>query len=109
MTNSEFFSKYPESKDLFDRVLSEFEEKMQKAHRPANETIISDAELIQLLGVCKRTTNTWRSKQMIVFIKVGSLIYYRYSEVLAFMEKHEIKKVTLRDSHQTKHHGQKKL
>lgn len=95
MTSNEFFLKFPESKILFDQLLAEFEEKVLKAQRPANEIIISDAELIRQLGVCKRTTNTWRAKRMITFIKVGSLIYYKLSEVLDFMDKYEIKKLYL--------------
>lgn len=109
MKSSEFFQKYPESKELFDQMMTELERIMMEAQRPANEVIITDSELIRQLEVCKRTTNTWRSKRMITFIKVGSLVYYKLSDVLAFMDRNEVKRITPADTSQTKRYGKKIL
>lgn len=105
MLNSENNHRIPDLKDQLTHFLGEFDELLQKSNRPADEVILSDYELMKKLGVCKRTTNTWRSKRIISFFKVGSLIFYRLSDVLSFLEKHEVKNIDLSKTQKLRSNG----
>jgi hypothetical protein len=109
MTNSEFFSRYPESKILLDQVLAEINAKLQNMQRPAHEIIIPDHQLIEQLGICKRTTNKWRSERMITYIKVGALIFYRLSDVLVFFDNNKIEKIDPAKIQKLKNYGNNKM
>lgn len=72
--------------NLIERVKGEVE----KAKRPAEEVIYDDVDLREFLKVSKRTTAYWREKSMITFSKLGGKIYYRLSDILSLLKKHEV-------------------
>ena len=52
--------------------------------------ILDTADLIQLLKVSARTVQKWRNNRLIRFSQVGSKIFYRWFDVLEFMERHSV-------------------
>lgn len=58
--------------------------------RPPDQVIYDDVDLRKLLNVSKRTVAYWREKGLITFSKLGGKIYYRLSDILAFLKVHEV-------------------
>ncbi len=63
---------------------------LEKMGRPANETILDDVDVRDLLKVSKRTLAYWRERGIITFSKLGGKIYYRLSDILILLKQHEI-------------------
>jgi hypothetical protein len=61
--------------------------------RPPEHVVLDDVDLRDYLKVCKRTTAYWREKGLITFSKLGGKIYYRLSDILAFLKQHEVSAV----------------
>jgi hypothetical protein len=36
---------------------------------------------MQTMGICKRTAQTWRDKNIIPFTQIGGKIYYKVSDI----------------------------
>jgi hypothetical protein len=89
MAFRESITKFPELTELAQLIKHE----IQQAKRPADEVIYDDVDLRTFLKVCKRTTASWREKGMITFSKLGGRIYYKLSDILDFLRKHEIPSV----------------
>ena len=70
--------------------IEQLKTEFQTARRPAEETILDDVALQEMLKVSKRTTAYWREKGLITFSKLGGKIYYRLSDILALISQHEI-------------------
>jgi len=62
-----------------DEVLSLIE----KHHRPANEVIIDDVDLRNLLKISRRTALEYRRKGIIPYYKIENKIFYILSEVIS--------------------------
>jgi hypothetical protein len=58
--------------------------------KPPEHIIFDDVELRNFLKVSKRTPAYWREKGEITYSKLGGKIYYRLSDVLAFIKKYEV-------------------
>lgn len=80
----ELFRKYP---DLLEFIkILRFE--IQEAQRPADEQLLDDVDLQNLLKVSKRTTAMYRAEGLISYsqIKDRGKIYYRLSDILKAIE-----------------------
>lgn len=77
---------HPEFANLVDLIKKEVE----KATRPPEQIIYDDVDLRNILKVSERTTAYWRSKGKITFSKICGKIYYRLSDILAFLKEHEV-------------------
>jgi hypothetical protein len=86
MKNVPDFKKNLTAKEVSDLFFQALEE----VSRPANERILTDAQLCQLASVSKRTTADWRSKREIAYHKVNGTIFYLLSDVLDMLRKHRI-------------------
>ena len=80
------FRKYPELRELAIFMKKQLEE-MQ---RPANEIILDDVALRELLKVSKRTTSMYRSTQLIAYSFLGGKIFYTLEDVLESIKRNRI-------------------
>jgi hypothetical protein len=42
---------------------------------------IENKEFMQTMGICKRTAQTWRDKNIVPFTQIGGKIYYKVSDI----------------------------
>ena len=75
-----------ELKEMFQELKLEF----QQARRPADEILLDDVDLRQLLKVSKRTTATWRKNRWITYYRMEGKIYYKLSDILSALESHKV-------------------
>lgn len=85
MNNEDFF-RHPGWDDLMRR----FEYVMAEARRPAEEIILDDVDLCDLLKVSKRTTASLRAEKLIAFSKCGGKILYKLSDVLEYINRNRV-------------------
>jgi hypothetical protein len=81
--------RFPDLKLVLQK-LDEVHEDIVNAHRPAEEVIFNDVKLQQYLGVSRRTTSYYRSRRLLTYIKVDAIILYRLSDILSFLDMHEV-------------------
>src|SRR5688572_29027142 len=86
MAIRDLINKTPELQELISLIKVE----VQQAQRPPEDIIYDDVDLRNFLKVSKRTTAYWREKSLITFSKLGGKIYYRLSDILAFLKQHEV-------------------
>ena len=55
------------------------------------KTWLSGDELCKLLRVSKRTLQNYRDKRVIPFSQIGRKIYYKYSDIVDYLELHYVK------------------
>lgn len=82
MDNDNFFRKDDQK---FKEILAVIREEMLKTQRPANEVILDDVDLRNLLKISERTTAAMRAKNIITYSKPGK-VFYLLSDVLKMME-----------------------
>jgi hypothetical protein len=71
-------------KDQFNELLTKVEHIIKSINgitTSPKETIIDNAEFLRIMGISKRTAQTWRDEQRISFSQVGAKIYYKLSDV----------------------------
>jgi hypothetical protein len=74
--------------------IDQLSRKLENAAMPPNQILLDDVELRELLKVSKRTTATWREKKMIIYSQPCGKIFYKLSDVLAFLAKYEVSDIT---------------
>jgi hypothetical protein len=83
--------------DQLRMALQEIEDlirnQITQAHRPADEVIIDDFDLRNILKVSKRSTASLREKGLITYYKPSGKILYKLSDVLDMLDRHEIKAI----------------
>ena len=85
MTNPEF-RKNATAKEIAELL----QQALDEVSRPPNEKVLNDAQLCKYLEVSKRTTAMWRASGMLIYRKVGGIIFYVWSDVLAMLERHKV-------------------
>jgi hypothetical protein len=73
-------------------ILEVIREEMAIAQRPANEIILDDVDLRNLLKISARTTAMLRAKYMITYSKPGK-VFYLLSDVLKMLEDYKIESI----------------
>ena len=72
-------------------------ENLQSKQLEVNETgltikdWLTGDDLCKLLRVSKRTLQNYRDKRVIPFSQIGRKIYYKYSDIVDYLELHYIK------------------
>jgi hypothetical protein len=84
--NSEDFRKNLTAKEISEL----FYQALNEVTRPANERVLNDSQLCQMLSVSKRTTATWRATGVLAHHKVGGIVFYLHSDVLEMLQKNRI-------------------
>lgn len=77
---------YPELVEL----LKHFDEKLESASAPAEETIWDNEKLCKELNISPRTAAYWRSSKLISYSKINGLIFYKKSDVLDLLKRFKI-------------------
>jgi phage terminase Nu1 subunit (DNA packaging protein) len=54
------------------------------------DPIYNTDQLMNLLTVSRRTVQNWRDKGLIAFSAIQNKIYYRHSDIIAFLNTHKI-------------------
>ena len=70
------------SQELYDKLLTDLKEFAIKNLRSADEVILDDVDLRQLLKISRRTALEYRRNKIIPFYKIENKIYYILSEVI---------------------------
>jgi hypothetical protein len=86
MNDKELLKKYPE----LEEVISIIREEIILHNRPANEVILDDVALRNLMHVSKRKTQQWRDEGLITYSKPTGKIFYCLSDVLQMLENAKI-------------------
>jgi excisionase family DNA binding protein len=69
-------------KDQFQALLARLEKMQQIVEKLSPErNFIDNAEFARIMGISKRTAQTWRDEKRISFSQVGAKIYYRREDV----------------------------
>jgi len=84
--NTEWFRHRPELLKLVEIIRHE----VQQVQRPAEEVIIDDCELQQLLKVSRRTTANYRAQGLITYHHLGGKVFYLLSDVLDAIKRNRI-------------------
>ena len=56
-----------------------------------NKHWLTGDEICKLLRVSKRTLQNYRDKRVIPFSQIGRKIYYKYSDIVEYLELHYVK------------------
>lgn len=75
----EIVGKLKELSDKFTKL--EFDAKY-----PLSEKWLDNQDVMQLLNVSKRTLQTYRDENMIAFSQVGNKMYYKTTDIEAFLK-----------------------
>jgi hypothetical protein len=87
--STEEFFKTPSAEEF----LKELRHELLKVQRPADQIILDDFDFCQFLKISKRHSANLRAKSAITYSKAGGKLYYKLSDILLFIDKHEIKSV----------------
>jgi hypothetical protein len=71
-------------KDQFNELLAKVEHIIKTIDgitASPKESFVDNAEFLKIMGISKRTAQTWRDEQKISFSQVGAKIYYKLSDV----------------------------
>ena len=71
-------------------MLKELNEKFEKleyeAKNPLTEKWLDNQEVVQLLKISKRTLQTYRDENLIAFSQIGNKMYYKTTDIEAFLK-----------------------
>lgn len=84
---NEILSKHYFQQSL-ENVCEKLETKIEKIE--SQKKIYSNEDLCKLLGVSKRTCQSWRNRNMIDYHQVGNKIYYTWENIQKFLEKYKV-------------------
>ena len=80
MSNSNF------PNDHWDALKALMREFIEKNSRPANEVILDDVDLREMLKISRRTALSYRQSKKLVYFKIENKIYYFLSDILNFIK-----------------------
>lgn len=78
---------YKKIMERFDKVDEKLDMKAQVVHPLDGDKLLDNQDMCFLLGVCKRTMARYRQKKLVAFYKIDRKIFYKASEVQAFLKK----------------------
>ncbi len=78
------------SQDQFDEFIERLESIEEKMCNPSSseEMLISNADFIDMMGICNKTASNWRKENKIGYRKIGKGIYYSMDGIQQFIEAH---------------------
>jgi len=77
--------------EAYNQIVAKIEalnKKFEARQKEPSETWIDNQELMVLLKISKRTSQTYRDTGIISFSQVGNKIYYRLSDIEFLLNKH---------------------
>lgn len=89
MQNSEIFQSFSAQE-----FIKELRHEILKYQRPPDEVILDEVDFCQFLRISKRQAAYLRSEGQVTYSKIGGKLYYRLSDILSFIERHQIKSVS---------------
>ena len=76
---------------MLEDQLKAIEKKVDLITTKESDRWINNDELAQLLSVSKKTCQQYRDKGLLEFSQIGAKIYYKLSDVSAFLERHKVR------------------
>lgn len=80
--------------DFLSRLEQEIKEMKEmlreKSEQEVSEQWIESVNIPKLLGISRKTWQTYRDKRLIPFSQIGSKIYVKRADIESFMSKHYI-------------------
>lgn len=87
MKPSEDFFKSPSAQEF----LKQLDDRFLNSQRPADEILLDDSAFCSFLNISKRHAANLRARREITYFKPNKgKLYYKLSDVLAYVEKHKI-------------------
>jgi DNA-binding transcriptional MerR regulator len=71
-------------------ALKEVKEIIQNVGKSPDNIILDDVDVQNFFKISKRTIAYWREKGEITYSKLGGRIFYRLSDILSLIKRHEI-------------------
>lgn len=86
------------SHEIFQSVsaqefLKELRHEIFKTQRPPDQIILDEVDFCQFLKISKRHAADLRAEGQVSYSKIGGKLYYKLSDVLVFIEKHQVKSI----------------
>lgn len=75
----------------FKELVQDLKEAVTALHSKAKgkeKEYVGNEEFMELMGISKRTAQTWRDEGIIAFSQVGSKIYYHLADISNLMQEH---------------------
>ncbi len=72
------------SKDQYNELVHKIEETkslIENSNKSPKETFVDNQQFLFLMGISKRTAQSWRDEGKIAFSQIGSKIYYKMEDV----------------------------
>lgn len=85
---------FSEIKESIQKILNSIRLELYKCQRPADEIIIDNKGLMNMLKISKRTSALMREKRLITYSKIGHLIYYKLSDILEFINNNQVRSIS---------------
>ena len=73
--------------------LKELKHEVFKSQRPPEQVILDEVDFCKFLKISKRHAADLRSEGWVSYSKIGGKLYYKLSDVLNFIERHQVKSV----------------
>ncbi len=73
--------------EAVDERLALMEDKIFGKQTYSSTDVLTNDEVMQYLGICRRTLQNWRDTGILKYTKLGKKIFYRFSDVLDTLEK----------------------
>ena len=86
MKNQNLLHRFPE----FAEALQELKTELKQAHRPADEILLDDVDLREMLKISKRTLATYRQQRLIKHSWLQGKCFYKLSDVLDTIERNAV-------------------
>lgn len=86
MKSTEDFFKSPSAEEFLKRLNDQF----LNTQRPPDQILLDEASFCDYLNISKRHAANLRAKREITYFKAGGKLYYKLSDVLAFVEKNKV-------------------
>lgn len=77
-------------KQLMNKI-DELLERIEGFEKNQEDKLLTNEEIMELLGISKRTAQNYRDQGLISFSKHGKKIHYKMSDVQTFLENNKIK------------------
>ena len=87
MIESVFLLPDREIRDLVQELKEAVKELREK--KEGVKDFVGNDQFMEIMGISKRTAQTWRDEGVIPFSQIGSKIYYSRKDIDALMEKHK--------------------
>ena len=75
-------------------AIHELKLEFQNVSRPANEIILDEVDMRNLLKISPRTSIKWRQQRVITYTQIVNKFYYKLSDIIETMDKYAVKPIS---------------